>query len=49
MGAKEFEAKYPTPQKLWTIDEIGGWDKVNGELFDPENGTIAKIYDEATA
>jgi sulfate/thiosulfate transport system substrate-binding protein len=47
--AKEFESKYPTPQKLWTIDEIGGWDKVNGELFDPENGTIAKIYDEATA
>ena len=47
--AREFGSKFPTPQKLWTIDEIGGWDKVNGELFDPENGTIAKIYDEATA
>jgi sulfate/thiosulfate-binding protein len=47
--AKEFESKFPAPEKLYTIDEVGGWDKVNGELFDAENGTITKIYDEATA
>lgn len=45
---EEFSGKYPAPEKLYKIDEVGGWDKVNLELFDPENGTIAKLYDEAT-
>ena len=36
------------PKKLWTIDDLGGWGKVNDELFDPETGSVAKIYDEAT-
>jgi sulfate/thiosulfate transport system substrate-binding protein len=39
--------KFPTPAKLRTIRELGGWSRVNGELFDPENGSIAKIEEEA--
>lgn len=43
----EFASKFPTPGKLYRIDEVGGWDKLNAELFDPTNGLIAKIYDTA--
>lgn len=39
--------KFPTPKKLVTIDDLGGWDKVNDELFDVEKGSIAKIEEEA--
>src|SRR4051812_16980805 len=46
--AQEFAKDFPTPKKLFTIDELGGWSKVNDELFDPEKGSVAKIYDEAT-
>jgi sulfate/thiosulfate-binding protein len=46
--AKEFASEYPAPEKLYTITELGGWDKVNAELFEPETGSVAKIYDEAT-
>jgi sulfate/thiosulfate-binding protein len=46
--AQEFAADFPEPKKLYTIDDLGGWDKVNDELFEPETGSVAKIYDEAT-
>jgi sulfate/thiosulfate-binding protein len=39
--AKTF--KFPTPKKLFTIDSLGGWTKVNTTFFDPTSGTIAKI------
>jgi sulfate/thiosulfate transport system substrate-binding protein len=39
--------KFPTPPGLFTIDDLGGWSKVNDELFDPEAGSIAKIEEEA--
>ena len=39
--------KFPTPSGLFTIDDLGGWPKVNEELFDIEGGTIAKIEEEA--
>ena len=39
--------KFPDPAKVTTIDELGGWSKVNDELFDPENGSIAKIEEDA--
>jgi sulfate transport system substrate-binding protein len=45
---KEFASDFPTPKKLWTIDDLGGWSKVTDELFDEENGSVAKIYNEAT-
>ncbi len=38
---------FPTPAKLTTIDDLGGWAKVDEELFDPESGSIAKIEEEA--
>ena len=46
--AQKFAADFPAPEKLWTIDDLGGWSKVNDELFEPETGSVAKIYDEAT-
>jgi sulfate transport system substrate-binding protein len=40
--------KFPDPPNLLTIDDFGGWDKVNAELFDLETGgSIAKL-EEAT-
>ena len=39
--------KFPDPAGLFTIDDLGGWTKVNEELFDIENGSIAKIEEEA--
>jgi sulfate transport system substrate-binding protein len=38
---------FPTPKTLHTIAELGGWDKVNVDLFDPEKGSVAKIEEEA--
>jgi sulfate/thiosulfate transport system substrate-binding protein len=37
------ESRFPTPKTLFKIDEFGGWDKVNDEFFDPENGSVADI------
>jgi sulfate/thiosulfate transport system substrate-binding protein len=39
--------RFPTPSGLFTIDKFGGWEKVDEELFDPENGKIAKIEEDA--
>lgn len=38
--------KFPTPPGLFTIDSLGGWDKVNSEFFDPTNGSITKIEND---
>jgi sulfate transport system substrate-binding protein len=46
--ASEFSSDFPTPQKLYTINDLGGWSSVNTQLFDPDNGTVAKIYDDVT-
>jgi sulfate/thiosulfate transport system substrate-binding protein len=46
--AEEFADDFPAPAKLWTIDDLGGWGKVDDELFDEENGSVARIYEEAT-
>jgi sulfate/thiosulfate transport system substrate-binding protein len=37
------ESRYPKPKELFTIDEFGGWPKVNDEFFDPEKGSVAEI------
>jgi sulfate transport system substrate-binding protein len=39
--------KFPDPAGLFTIEDLGGWSKVNEELFDIEGGSIAKIEEEA--
>ena len=46
--AKDFAADFPEPQKLWTIDHLGGWKAVNDSLFKKDVGSIAVIYDKAT-
>jgi sulfate transport system substrate-binding protein len=46
--ATEFAEKFPQPAKLWTIADLGGWSKVDPELFAKDTGSIAVIYDNAT-
>jgi sulfate/thiosulfate transport system substrate-binding protein len=38
--------QFPTPADLFTIDQFGGWSKVNDEFFDDETGSVAKIEEE---
>ena len=40
------EERYPTPQTLYTIDDLGGWDAVTSEFFDREDGIFAAIQRE---
>ncbi len=35
--------KFPTPPDLFTIADLGGWEKVSSDFFDPENGSVAEI------
>ena len=46
--AADFAGDFPAPQKLWTIDDLGGWSKADAALFDKDNGSITKIYKQAT-
>lgn len=46
--AERFAAQFPAPRTLWTIADLGGWDVVDPALFDPDNGSIATIYKQAT-
>ena len=39
--------KFPDPPGQFTIEDLGGWPKVNDTLFDPEKGSIAKIESDA--
>jgi len=41
------QSKFPTPAALFTIDDLGGWSKVNDEMFDQDTGSIAKIEEDA--
>ena len=43
----EHKSEFPDPPGLFTIDDLGGWSKVNEEMFDPEKGSVAKIEEEA--
>jgi sulfate/thiosulfate-binding protein len=45
--AKEFKRRFPVPKGLFTIDDLGGWSKVNDEFFDPEKGAVATIEQDA--
>jgi sulfate/thiosulfate transport system substrate-binding protein len=37
------KSRFPTPADLFTIDDLGGWDKVMTQFFDPNSGSVAKI------
>ncbi|MCW3038629.1 MAG: sulfate transporter, periplasmic sulfate-binding protein [Solirubrobacterales bacterium] len=41
------KAKFPDPAHEFTIEDLGGWAKVNDTLFDPDKGSIAKIEADA--
>jgi sulfate/thiosulfate transport system substrate-binding protein len=43
--AKQFD--FPAPAQLKTVDDLGGWKKVNADLFDPASGSVAKIEQDA--
>ncbi|MFI5782136.1 sulfate ABC transporter substrate-binding protein [Nocardia sp. NPDC051570] len=46
--AADFAKDFPQPQKLWTIADLGGWKQVDKDLFTPNTGSVAVIYDKAT-
>ena len=46
--AADFTKDFPTPEKLWTIADLGGWTAVDPSLFDKENGSITKIFKAPT-
>jgi sulfate/thiosulfate transport system substrate-binding protein len=43
----EHAKQFPQPEQLFTIDDLGGWAKVDDEFFDPDNGAIARIESDA--
>jgi sulfate transport system substrate-binding protein len=47
--ASEFAKNFPQPAKLWTIADLGGWKTVDSTLFKKKTGSIAVIYEKATA
>lgn len=40
---KRNEDKFPIPDNLFTIDDLGGWDSVTDEFFGPDGGKITII------
>jgi sulfate/thiosulfate-binding protein len=38
--------QFPVPPGLFTIDDLGGWDKLNTDFFDPEKGKVAAIEND---
>jgi sulfate transport system substrate-binding protein len=40
------EFAYPTPQTLFTVDELGGWDELTPKLFDPDTGVVAQVQQQ---
>jgi sulfate/thiosulfate transport system substrate-binding protein len=39
--------QFPTPARLATVADLGGWTRVDRELFDPEHGAVARIEERA--
>ena len=39
----EYADTFPVPGGLFTVDEIGGWETLNTDLFNDETGSIAEI------
>ena len=45
--AKRFKTRFPTPPGLFTIEDLGGWSKVNDQFFDPQRGSVTGIEQAA--
>jgi sulfate/thiosulfate-binding protein len=41
------KAKFPEPKKVVDVTQLGGWTKLNKQLFDPDKGSVAKIEEDA--
>jgi sulfate transport system substrate-binding protein len=41
--ASQFD--YPQPKQLFTIDDLGGWPEVKTKFFDPDDGSVTKIFE----
>ncbi|MFM9150528.1 MAG: sulfate ABC transporter substrate-binding protein [Solirubrobacterales bacterium] len=41
--AAEYGKEFPTPAELFTIADLGGWEKVDSEFFDDTNGKVTEI------
>jgi sulfate/thiosulfate transport system substrate-binding protein len=39
----EHQEEFPEVPGLFTIEEFGGWEKVDGEMFDDESGKVTEI------
>lgn len=42
-GANDPAKPFPTPAKLFTIADLGGWDKVTSRFFDEKTGIVPQI------
>jgi sulfate transport system substrate-binding protein len=38
--------RFPTPKDLFDITKFGGWEEVNADFFDPQNGVVARIFQD---
>ncbi|WP_421845065.1 sulfate ABC transporter substrate-binding protein [Mycobacterium sp.] len=46
--AAAFGDQFPAPDRLWTIDDLGGWGTADPRFFDKSTGSITQIYAQAT-
>ena len=44
---RQFADRFPIPEALFTIGDLGGWRKINDTFFHPDRGSVAKIEREA--
>lgn len=40
------EAKFPTPDKLLTVEDFGGWSEISDFLFDEDSGKVTEINEK---
>jgi sulfate transport system substrate-binding protein len=45
--AAKFASSFPQPAKLFTISTVGGWTAVTKQFFDPTNGLVTKLEQNA--
>ena len=45
-GANDQAKPFPTPAKLFTVTELGGWDAVNTKFFDEKSGIVPQVQAE---
>ena len=38
--------RFPTPKDLFDITKFGGWEEVNADFFDPQNGIVARVFQD---